>query len=396
MKSFFNKILLFAVCLPLLAGAPARAASVNNIRLGEKTASTARIVVDLSHQVPHNVFTLKQPARLVVDLPETKFVISEKQLQNKEYLKTVRLNYTPKGEGRIVLEFFNDVTIKKAFVLAPQSGFDWRLVVDLEFAADAPAAPQFSEMKTPAAPPPAPAVQENDEDTRKKLIVLDPGHGGKDPGAIGVSGVQEKTLTLAMAKQLRDKLLRSGRYDVRMTRDTDVAVSLGSRRKFGHDVGADLFISIHADSIRKPETRGLSVYTLSETASDKEAEKLAERENKADIIAGLDLSGETQEVTDILIDLARRETNNLSSFFAEILVKELQKVVYLLPRTHRFAGFAVLKGPDVPSMLIEMGYLSNKEEERLLRQSAYRDKLAEATFFAIDRYFQEKHRANFN
>jgi len=140
----------------------------------------------------------------------------------------------------------------------------------------------------------------------------------------------------------------------------------------------------------------LSVYTLSETASDKEAEKLAERENKADIIAGLDLSGETQEVTDILIDLARRETNNLSSFFAEILVKELQKVVYLLPRTHRFAGFAVLKGPDVPSMLIEMGYLSNKEEERLLRQSDYRDKLAEATFAAINRYFQEKHKANFN
>ena len=390
MKSFFNKILLFAVCLPLLAGAPARAASVNNIRLGEKTASTARIVVDLSHQVPHNVFTLKSPARLVVDLPETKFVVSEKQLQNKEYLKAVRLNYTPKGEGRIVLEFFNNVTIKKAFVLAPQSGFDWRLVVDLEFA-DAPAE------KPAAAPAPAPAAEEkNDEDARKKLIVLDPGHGGKDPGAIGVSGVQEKTLTLAMAKQLREKLLRSGRYEVRMTRDTDVAVSLWQRRKFAHDVGADLFISVHADSIRKPETRGLSVYTLSETASDKEAEKLAERENKADIIAGLDLSGETQEVTDILIDLARRETNNLSSFFAEILVKELQKVVYLLPRTHRFAGFAVLKGPDVPSMLIEMGYLSNKEEERLLRQNSYRDKLAEATFSAIERYFQEKHKANFN
>ena len=140
----------------------------------------------------------------------------------------------------------------------------------------------------------------------------------------------------------------------------------------------------------------MSIYTLSERASDAEAEKLAERENKADIIAGLDLSGETQEVTDILIDLARRETNNLSSFFAEKVVAELKTVVRLLPRTHRFAGFAVLKSPDVPSVLMEMGYLSNRDEEKLLRQEAYREKLAKAVVRAVNGYFAEKHKANFN
>ena len=230
----------------------------------------------------------------------------------------------------------------------------------------------------------------------KPLIVLDPGHGGKDPGAIGVSGVYEKHLTLAMVKQLRALLEKTGRYRVKLTRETDVFISLYARRRFARSVNADLFISIHADSINKPQTRGLSVYTLSEKASDKEAEKLAESENKVDLIAGIDLSGETQEVTDILIDLARRETNNHSSFFAEKLMDEIRTEIRVLPNSHRFAGFAVLKSPDVPSVLMEMGYLSNKEEERLLRQPAYREKLAKATVRAINSYFAEKHKANFN
>ncbi len=300
--------------------------------------------------------------------------------------------------ARIVLEFNRGVIIKRSFILAPQSGFQWRLVIDLDLMAKTDGLKQVTaewyDNSVAEEKREAPPVR--NRPASKPLIVLDPGHGGKDPGAIGVSGVYEKHLTLAMAKQMRDLLLSTGRYRVKLTRDKDVAIALYARRRFARSAGADLFISIHADSIKKPQTRGLSIYTLSEKASDKEAEKLAESENKADIIAGLDLSGETQEVTDILIDLARRETNNHSSFFAEKIVKEIKQVVQTLPNTHRFAGFAVLKSPDVPSVLMEMGYLSNTEEEKLLRQPSYREKLAKATVKAVDAYFAEKHKANFN
>ena len=195
---------------------------------------------------------------------------------------------------------------------------------------------------------------------------------------------------------MRALLEKTGKYRVKLTRETDIFIALYARRRYARSVGANLFISIHADSIRKPETRGLSVYTLSEKASDKEAEKLAESENKVDLIAGIDLSNETQEVTDILIDLARRETNNHSSFFAEKITDEIRKVITVLPNSHRFAGFAVLKSPDAASVLIEMGYLSNKEEEKLLRQASYREKLAQAVVRGIDDYFAERHKANFN
>lgn len=400
----FRRIFRFLMCLaPFIClmhvSSPARAARVEDIRLGTQSASVVRIVIDLNEKVDFKVFSLKDPVRVVVDLPETAFAV--KSLPGKtDYMTNIRTGKTGKTGGRLVLEFNRDVVIKKSFMLAPQSGFKWRLVIDLELLSRADGLSKVTsewydnsvaEEKKPKTIPAA-----GEQPGQKPLIVLDPGHGGKDPGAIGVSGVYEKHLTLAMAKQMRAILENTGRYRVKLTRETDVAIALYARRRFARSVGADLFISIHADSIKKPETRGLSIYTLSETASDKEAEKLAESENKADIIAGVDLSGETQEVTDILIDLARRETNNHSSFFAEKIVKEIKQVVQVLPNSHRFAGFAVLKSPDVPSVLVEMGYLSNKEEERLLKQAGYREKLAKATVRAIDAYFAEKHKANFN
>lgn len=400
----FRRISKFLLCMATFiclmpVSSPARAARVEDIRLGTQSASAVRVVIDLNEKIDFKVFSLKDPVRVVVDLPGTTF--SVKSMPGKtDYMTNIRTGKTGKTGGRLVLEFNRDVVIKKSFMLAPQSGFKWRLVIDLELLSRtdglSKVTPEWydnsvAEEKKPKA---APAVSE--QPRQKPLIVLDPGHGGKDPGAIGVSGVYEKHLTLAMAKQMRTLLEDTGRYRVKLTRETDVAIALYARRRFARSVNADLFISIHADSIKKPETRGLSIYTLSETASDKEAEKLAESENKADIIAGVDLSGETQEVTDILIDLARRETNNHSSFFAEKIVKEIKQVVQVLPNSHRFAGFAVLKSPDVPSVLVEMGYLSNKEEERLLKQPGYREKLAKATVKAIDAYFAEKHKANFN
>ena len=373
-------------------------ATLQDIRLGTQSGSTIRVVIDLSEKVNFKIFPLKDPDRVVIDLPSTTFAIKEKDLPKKDYLNTIRLGITDSKAARVVLEFNRGVIIKRSFVLAPQSGFQWRLVVDLDLMAKTDGLKQVTAewYDNSVAEEKSPRKTDQIQPQPKPLIVLDPGHGGKDPGAIGVSGVYEKHLTLAMVKQLKTLLEKTGRYRVKLTRDTDVFISLYARRRFARSVNADLFISIHADSINKPKTRGLSVYTLSEKASDKEAEKLAESENKVDLIAGIDLSGETQEVTDILIDLARRETNNHSSFFAEKLMDEIRTEIQVLPNSHRFAGFAVLKSPDVPSVLMEMGYLSNKEEERLLRQPSYREKLAKATVRAVDSYFSEKHKANFN
>ena len=222
----------------------------------------------------------------------------------------------------------------------------------------------------------------------RRIIVIDPGHGGVDPGAIGRSGVLEKDITLRTARTLKRRLERSGRYRVVLTRDRDVFIRLRDRIAVARRHDADLFVSLHADSIRRAGIRGLSVYTLSEKASDKEAAELADNENKADLIAGIDLSAETPEVTDILIDLAQRETMNESVRFAAELVQELRRVTKLLRKTHRFAGFAVLKAPDIPSVLIEMGFLSNRQDERALRQEGYRARIADSVAQAIDRYFE--------
>ena len=396
----FRRIFLFLIFIAATALSPrqGKCAVVQDIRLGAQSGSTVRVVIDLSEQVDSKIFPLTNPDRVVIDLPGTSFSVKESDLPKRVYLNGIRLGKTDASAARIVLELNRSVIIKKSFTLTPQSGFQWRLVVDLELMAKTDNLKQVTPewYDNSVAEEKKPVQQTAEQPKVKPLIVLDPGHGGKDPGAIGVSGVYEKHLTLAMAKQLRELLEKTGRYRVKLTRETDIFIALYARRRFARSVNADLFISIHADSIRKPETRGLSVYTLSEKASDKEAEKLAESENKVDLIAGIDLSGETQEVTDILIDLARRETNNHSSYFAEKLMTEIRKEITVLQNSHRFAGFAVLKSPDVPSVLIEMGYLSNKEEEKLLRQAPYREKLAKASVRAIDSYFAEKHKANFN
>ncbi len=223
--------------------------------------------------------------------------------------------------------------------------------------------------------------------SRTPLIALDPGHGGRDPGAISVNGVYEKDIVLSMAKELRALLVGTERYRVFMTRDQDVSVRLRERVRRARQAEADLFLSIHADSLRNHSVRGLSVYTLSEKASDAEAAALADRENKADIILGMDFSAESPDVTNILIDLAQRETMNRSVRFANTLIAELPQEVRTLNHSRRYAGFAVLKAPDVPSVLLEMGYLSNHTDEKLLRQRAYRVKLAHAVVRSLDRFF---------
>ncbi len=227
-----------------------------------------------------------------------------------------------------------------------------------------------------------------------KLIVIDPGHGGVDPGATGVSGVREKTLMLAQARELKRRLEATGRFRVVLTRSRDVFVRLRKRIAVARGAGADLFISLHADTIANPKVRGGSIYTLSERASDKEAAALAARENKADMIAGVDLAGQNADVVNILIDLAQRNSMNESAIFAKILTAELSKTMRLLRRTHRFAGFAVLKAPDIPSVLVELGYLSNPVDERNLRLTRHRAKIAQAFVRAVRGHFSRKQAFN--
>ncbi len=227
---------------------------------------------------------------------------------------------------------------------------------------------------------------ENEPKRGKPLIIIDAGHGGIDPGAVGES-VTEKELTLAVAKALKKELEATGKFRVSLTRSKDVYIPLRDRFGLAREKGADLFISLHADSHNDPLTRGASVYTLSEKASDAEAAALAGRENKSDIIAGVDLSKQNSVVTDILIDLAQRDTKNMSTRFASLLVKELKRETMLLGNTHRYAGFAVLKAPDVPSVLVEMGYISSSKDEALLSSAKHQKRLARAIRDAIVDYF---------
>jgi N-acetylmuramoyl-L-alanine amidase len=221
------------------------------------------------------------------------------------------------------------------------------------------------------------------------VIVLDPGHGGKDPGATGKRGTQEKNLVLKAAQELAAAFRALPGYKVVMTRNGDQYVSLRGRIDVARSAKADLFISLHADSAINTEATGMSVYTLSERASDREAAKLANKENQSDIIAGVDLSGESQDVSNILIDLVQRGTMNASADYATRLVTELSSSVKLKYESHRFAGFVVLKAPDVPSVLIEMGYLSNPKEEWLLLQKSHREKLVKGIVAATQSYFRD-------
>lgn len=240
---------------------------------------------------------------------------------------------------------------------------------------------------SPAAPAPAPQQPEPARSSGKRLIVLDPGHGGIDPGASGATGTLEKDVVLALAFAMRDRILATGRYEVKLTRESDVFVSLAGRVRFARKNRADLFIALHADSLRGPTVRGATVYTLSEKASDREAEALAEKENRADVIAGVDLGGDSDEIAGILIDLAQRETKNASVSLAKRIVEELQGVTGLTGQPRRSAGFRVLRAPDVPSVLLEAGYLSSKQDEALLTSAEWRAEVAGALVEALDAHF---------
>lgn len=231
-------------------------------------------------------------------------------------------------------------------------------------------------LPTPAPAPPA----------KLYTVVVDAGHGGVDPGCIGRGGTYEKDVALDTAQRLARGLEATKRYKIAMSRSSDDFVSLEDRVIHARNIGADLFISVHADALPERSMRGASVFTLSDKASDKEAAAVAERENRSDLVAGVKYTTDP-EVNEILFDLARRQTNNLSLRLAQQLVVELGHHVTLLRNTHRSAAFVVLKAPDIPSALVETGCLSNPDEERDLRNASYRDVVAGALMRSVNDYF---------
>lgn len=400
--AILNRIGLFCL-LCCLFSAEAVSGEITGLRIGQGVSSV-RVVFDASSEFDYNAFLLDNPKRLVIDVAGAEVPKSlEKTKDRNNLVGQVRVGNLDDSRNRIVFDLLKPVVIKKAFMLAPQSTFKWRLAIDIsvaserEFSSMAGQNHAFSNGSKASVAKSEPATPSDNKQTNvKKIIVIDAGHGGHDPGAIGYSGVYEKTITLATAKELKRQLDRVGKYKVFLTRSTDIFIPLRQRVQIARKHNADLFLSIHADSAVNRNAKGLSVYTLSETASDKEAAALAERENKADVISGLNMVEQSKEVSDVLISLAQRETRNRSSEFARCIEIEMRKSVKLISDTHRFAGFAVLKAPDVPSVLLEMGYLSNKNEEKLLRQESYRRKIATSTVKAIDRYFEDmKHKSLF-
>ena len=394
------RFVLLLFCLVTAASAAFAKPTVTAARIGQHPDKT-RFVMELTEAPAYQVFTLPDPFRVVIDLPELDWRLPAQQVPRKSgMVKDLRFGKFSAGTSRVVLDVRNPVRVRNVHVLPPRgTTVTYRLVIDLEaisreafLAADRQ--PINSVIPLPPAQaaglaklPPKPAAD------KRRTVIIDAGHGGVDPGAIGLSGVLEKDLVLIYARELKRQLLASGRYRVVMTRDADIVLPLRSRVELAQRAEGDLFVSLHANTHRKSGAKGASVYTLSEKgASDAEAKALADKENQADVLAGVNLGVQTPEVSQILMDLTQRETMNLSKNFANIMVRELGRELRLLPNPHRFAGFAVLKSITVPSVLIEVGYLSNKAEERLLRSKAHRGKVSAGIVKAVDSYFkwQEK------
>ena len=405
-----NSVLGPALPLSFLSSAYAQTTSpltAKSLRLGAIEEHT-RVVVEFTEAVDYKLFTLSSPYRAVIDLPETKWDIPD-TIQDKGLVSGVRFGSFKPGQGRIVVDLRGPVNVHKHFLLPPTVAIkNHRLVIDFEPATIAtfrqmkPAVSQTQTASIPAPdfqPTPTPQPQfsvPTGEFTPKprprktrKIIVIDPGHGGVDPGALGTRS-REKDIVLAFSKELVRQLKATRRYDVYLTRSSDIYIPLRQRVQIARNRNADLFISIHADAIKKKNIRGLSVYTLSEKASDREAAALAKKENQSDIIAGVDFGDQLPEVTNILIDLAQRDTKNASVKFAESLISSARGKTLLLDRTHRFAGFRVLKAPDVPSVLVELGFITNRTDEKQLSSSKWRRRVATGMVDAIDNYFRLK------
>lgn len=381
------------------AQGPAALPVATDIRVAGDDQST-RLIMDVTQNLGVRAFTLADPYRVVVDIPQTIFQLPPKSGDaGRGLIKAYRFGLVMAGGSRIVIDVAKPVRIEKAQVLEAKDGQPARLVLDLT-ATDREAFMRHLALDRTA-------VRANEAirksidtvvadkpsgDTRP-LIVLDPGHGGPDTGTKAGGGeIMEKDVVLDFSNVLREQLEKSGRYRVVMTRTDDTFIPLADRVKFARHRQAQLFVSIHADALPKSggDVQGATIYTLSDTASDAEAAKLAEDENRSDSIAGIDLAKETGDVADILLDLAHRETKTFSHAFARLLIGEMRNAVRLHKKPLKSAGFVVLKAPDVPSVLIELGYMTNKQDLKLLTSDAWRAKTAATMAEAVDQFFRTR------
>jgi N-acetylmuramoyl-L-alanine amidase len=353
----------------------------------------ARFEADLSKAVGFNVYVLNQPNRVIIDMSGVSFDLAPGiGHEAAGLINAYRYGIVDDGKSRIVIDTAGPVLISKSYAVPAKGKKPAHIVVELlqtsQDAFDAAYAKDHPEIQTAAITPAASEPAAMPIANTKKTIVIDPGHGGIDPGASSPSKTREKEVVLAYGLALRDALEETGHYNVVMTRSDDTFIPLDQRVKIARDNKADLFIAIHADTVAGEEARGTTVYTVSDKASDAEAEALAHKENRSDIIAGIDLGSANKQVADILINLAQRESKNQAMYFSKKAVAELKQVTEMTGKPIRSAAFVVLKAPDIPSVLIELGYLSSKQDEKLLISPEWRKRMADAMTKAIEAYFQ--------
>ncbi len=362
-------------------------------RLGGDEAQT-RFVMDFSRKIDLRAFTLADPYRVVIDIPQVVFQLPPKTGEGgRGLVKAFRFGLVMQGGSRLVFDLTKPAKIEKAFVVDATEAAPARLVLELSPTDRASFLRRtLTDNRTARADAPAtnaPAAKDGDQ---RPLVMLDPGHGGLDTGTNGPNGEQEKDIVLTFAQRLRERLEKTGKYRVLLTRSDDTFVALADRVRIARDAGATLLVSIHADSLPHGEgdAQGASIYTLSDTATDSEAARLAEKENRADVIAGVDLKSEPDDVAGILIDLAERETKSLSTQFAHKLAGEMRSVTRMHKKPLKSAGFRVLRAPDIPSVLVELGYVSNRQDLQLLVSEAWRNRTADSMAQAIETFLSSQ------
>lgn len=362
-----------------------------------------RFILDLDQTVTFRAGTLADPYRVVVDVPQLNFQLAAGTGAGRGLVKAFRYGLVMPGGSRIVFDLSGPAKIAKSYVLEAANGQPARLVLELEEVDRTAFVPTLVPENRPelrpavADAPPAtvPATASPDAAQQKAdgrpIVVIDPGHGGIDNGTQS-SGESEKNLVLAFGLALRDRLEKAGKYRVVMTRDDDTFIPLNDRVKVARNLKAALFVSIHADALPRAEgdAQGATIYTLSDKASDAEAQRLADAENRADAIAGFNLAEEPTDVADILIDLTQRETRTFSSRFARLLMGEMKSTVRMHKHPLKSAGFRVLKAPDVPSVLVEIGYVSNKGDLEHLVSEGWRSKAVGSMAQAIDGFLAKR------
>lgn len=391
-------------------------ATIQHIRVGQQPGGAVRVVMEYApqladDQLTYRWFTLPQPARVVLDFPAISFADSPNFMKLPEgaMLKSLRAGRFRPDTVRMVMDLTKPAKVNMFTIPPRETGGNirgQRLVIDIapvkkgEKPTDIPPPEDVVEQgKAPVVNPrtiedePAPVVprQVNNAKTDRKVVVtLDPGHGGVDPGGCGkVLKLCEKNIVLDVAQMVREHLQDEG-IKVVLTRDDDRFIPLAERVKIAQRAQSDLFVSFHADiHPTKREVIGATTYVVSDKASDKEAQRLADKENDGDILAGIAIDRESREVQNILISLVQRETRNNSSYLAQSILSEMGKVTQVRKAEPLFAGFRVLKAPDVPSVLIEMGYLSNPKEERQLASKSFRKKLAARIAAGIKAHVRE-------